>query len=263
MTLGLVIASQKGGVGKSTVALNLALTLAEIGYDTVLVDTDPQSAVNLNLGKGESQFQGLAQVIMGQVTVEETLLPTNHPRLRLLPKGRLAIHAVPAFELRLYHDRIPEKIIETPCLKDSIVIFDTPAGMGMITRAALRAGSHVLTPFRPDHLNLRSMNQLMETLAYIQAEENPNLQFLGFILNMFDKKRNAHQRVVTKLWCDIPLVLDTVLPHSELFEVAQDKKLPVVLMGPSPEARRFRQLAEEILERVGGREVSHEIRQLV
>jgi chromosome partitioning protein len=263
MSIRLVIASQKGGVGKSTLSMNLALALADCGYATVLVDTDPQSSINLHLGKGESQYIGLSQVAAGKAEVEEALVQTNHPNLRLLPKGRLSIGTIPGFEHQLYNHRIPEKVAQAECLKDAILLFDTPAGMGMITRAVLRAGTHVITPFRPDHLNLRSMNQIIETIVYLQDNENLDLQFLGFVLNMFDRTKPGHQRVVSQLWQDISLVFDTAIPYSDLFEEAQAESRPVFLQQKTPEARRFRQLADEILENIADREVNHEIRQLV
>lgn len=263
MTLKLVIASQKGGVGKSTVAMNLALAIADRGYDTVLIDTDPQSSINLHLGKGESQYTGLCQIAAGKVAIEDTLVSTNHPHLRLLPKGRMSVAAIPAFEQSMYVKRIPEKIAAADCVKGAILIFDTPAGMGMITRAVLRAGSHVITPFKPDHLNLRSMNQLIETLVHLQDKEQHDIQFLGFLLNMFERQKPAHQQVVAQLWQDISMVFDTVIPYADAFEIAQAESRPIYLQTHLPESRRFRQLADEILENVAGREDKHEIRQLV
>lgn len=263
MSVRLAITSQKGGVGKSTVALNLAFTFAQMGYLTVLVDTDPQSAVNLNLAKGESEFVGLAQLIKKPDALPSLLLSTNHPNLRLLPKGRMAAKAVPAFEWALYRDGVLEKLTNHPALADALVVFDTPAGMGMITRAVLRVASHALTPFRPDQLNLRSMNQLMETLDFIQNEENPDLQFLGFVLNMFVRERAEDLRVAADLWRDIPMVFDSVIPFSEQFVKAQEEGLPVAAKWSSAEARRFRQLAEECLQGMVAKGESHEIRQLV
>ncbi|CAM2011042.1 ParA family protein [Acanthopleuribacter pedis] len=263
MSVRLAITSQKGGVGKSTLALNLAFTFAQMGYPTVLVDTDPQSAVNLNLAKGESEYVGLAQLIKNPDALPSLLLSTNHPNLRLLPKGRMAAKAVPAFEWALYREGVLQKLANHEALGDGLVLFDTPAGMGMITRAVLRVATHALTPFRPDQLNLRSMNQLMETLDFIQNEENPNLQFLGFVLNMFLRERAEDLRVAADLWRDIPMVLDTVIPFSTRFAAAQEEGLPVSARGATAEARRFRQLAEECLQSMVTKGETHEIRQLV
>lgn len=263
MSVRLAITSQKGGVGKSTLALNLAFTFAQMGYPTVLVDTDPQSAVNLNLAKGESEFVGLAQLIKNPASLASVLLATNHPNLRLLPKGRMAAKAAPAFEWALYREGVLQKVVADPLLADALVIFDTPAGLGMIPRAVLRVATHALTPFRPDQLNLRSMNQLMETLDFIQTEENPQLQFLGFVLNMFVRERAADLRVAADLWRDIPMVLDCVIPFSEKFANSQEAGIPVAAYSDSIESRRFRQLADECLQNMVAKGETHEVRQLV
>jgi chromosome partitioning protein len=249
VSLRLIIASQKGGVGKTTMSMNLSVAFAESGYRTLLVDSDPQGAINLSLGKGSLEYPGIMEIISGKSDAQSVLVQTNLDKLQLLPKGRMAMKNVPVYERKLYQDDIITKILNELDTQFDIIIVDTPAGLGMITRAAMRAGSHVLVPFKVDTLNLRSINQILQVIDHVQKDENPKLQFLGLILTMFEKDVDSSFRVAGEVWRDFPMVLDTTIPRAEIFQQASEMGVPLAFIGSRrhPEASRFMALGEEII----------------
>lgn len=266
MKLRLVIASHKGGVGKSTISLNLAVALAKAGYRTALVDTDPQGALNLSLNKGNMEFAGLVEVLWQKEPLHKVLIKSKLPNLSLLTKGRLAMKSVPQYEKLVYSNSVLEPLAKALEENHDIVLFDTPAGMGMVTRAVLRVGSHVLVPFKVDTMNLRSINQVLQVLDMVQKEENPNLSYLGMVLNMFDKDKDSSFRIAGEVWQNFPMVLDTTIPNAEIFARASELGAPIAMIGKRehPEAKRFNALAQEVLNLVDPVEETYEeVRQLL
>lgn len=245
----LAIASQKGGVGKSTICLNLAVAFAESGQRVVVVDTDPQGALNLTLGKGSSEYPGLADLFSGDAQLDDVLVSTKLSGLTLLTKGRLNMVDVPLFEKEIYAGELFKQTIDTLNKDADLVMFDTPAGLGMITRAVFRLADHVLVPFKVDMLNLRSVHQVIQVIEAVQQQENPQLAFLGIVLNMFERENDDAFQVAGEIWRDFPAVLDTTIPHVDIFARANRAGVPVSFLGKSkhPEARRFAALAEELL----------------
>ncbi len=260
MNLKLVVASQKGGVGKTTVSMNLSVAFAELGLRTLLVDTDPQGAITLSLAKGSMEYPGLMELLSGRIKIKDALLKTNLNGLTLLPKGRLAMKNVPVYEKKLFQNQVLTKLFAAVDSHFDIIVIDTPAGLGMITRAAMKAGSHVLVPFKVDMLNLRSVNQILQVLDYVQTNENKELQFLGLLLTMFERETDTSYKVAGEVWKDFPLVLDTTIPRADIFHKASELGVPLSFMGSAkhPEARRFRALAEEILNLIKPEEDSEE-----
>ncbi|PIE01052.1 MAG: chromosome partitioning protein [Acidobacteria bacterium] len=260
VNLKLVVASQKGGVGKTTVSMNLSVAFAELGLRTLLVDTDPQGAITLSLAKGSMEYPGLMELLSGRIKIKDALLKTNLNGLTLLPKGRLAMKNVPVYEKKLFQNQVLTKLFAAVDSHFDIIVIDTPAGLGMITRAAMKAGSHVLVPFKVDMLNLRSVNQILQVLDYVQTNENKELQFLGLLLTMFERETDTSYKVAGEVWKDFPLVLDTTIPRADIFHKASELGVPLSFMGSAkhPEARRFRALAEEILNLIKPEEDSEE-----
>ncbi len=266
--LRLAIASQKGGVGKTTISLNLAVAFAQKGYRTVLVDTDPQGAINLALGKGNSEFPGVLELLSGKLALSAALIQTHLPNLKLLPKGRLAMSQVPSYERLLFSQDPKQQLTRGLAAEADIAIFDTAAGLGMMTRAILRLATHVMVPFKVDHLNLRSVHQVLQVIDAVRQAENPQLQFLGLLMNMFERDKEQAFRIAGEVWSDFPCVLDTTIPKSDVFAQCMEQGIPLALLSrkPHPEARRFTALAEEVLALARAEEDSREesgIRQLI
>ena len=159
MARRLVIASQKGGVGKTTVALNLAVALAERGRRTLLVDLDPQGAIGLSLAKGDTELAGLAELLAGVATPAEVIVATRLAGLSLLPRGRLDATDVDSFETEVARADSLEKAFSACDKAFDMLVVDTPSGLGRVTTAALACADFALLAFQTESLSLRSVGQ--------------------------------------------------------------------------------------------------------
>src|SRR5262245_12161047 len=143
MARRLAIASQKGGVGKTTVALNLAVALAEKGRRALLVDLDPQGGVGLSLAKGDTELAGLAELVMKRADPSQAVMRTQLSGLRLLPRGRLDPTDVATFEHEVGDPAQLEAALSRVDGGAEVVILDTPSGLGRVTSAALAVADFV------------------------------------------------------------------------------------------------------------------------
>ena len=173
MARRLVIASQKGGVGKTTVALNLAVALAERGQRTLLVDLDPQGAVGLSLAKGDTELAGLAELLTETAPVDEAVVATRLSGLSLLSRGRLDATDVPAFEEEVSRAGALDNALDDSETACDVTVLDTPSGLGRITLAALGAADFVLLAFQTESLALRSVGQALQVVEHVQGTAQP------------------------------------------------------------------------------------------
>ena len=252
MAKRIVIASQKGGVGKTTVALNLAVALSERGRRTLLVDLDPQGAIGLSLAVEDTEWAGLAERLMGRSSTEEVLFHTKLSNLAILPRGRLDPLDIIEYEKVMNAPGVLGDVLDEVDDRFDYMIIDTASGLGAITRAALNTGGMVLAPFQAEPLTMRSIGQLLRVIEHISEQENPELKLLGVLPNMVDLNAEASRDVMTQLWSDFGGVMDTVIPRAEVFNFANYRGLPIGFLGGPirPEARRFDLLAAEVESRV-------------
>lgn len=249
MTDRIVVASQKGGTGKTTVALNLALALAERGERTLLVDLDPQGGIGHSLARGDSVLTGIADVLMGVCRPEDAVLQTKLHTLNLLPRGRLDPVDVCEFEQALHRPGLLSELLQQLERDRSVVILDTPSGLGMPTRGALSASDFVLVPVQGEPLALRSITQMLRVIEHVRDTENHGLQLLGILPTMVEREKKTSLDVLVTAWRDLAAVLETTIPRADVFTDASALGLPLAYLGgrPSPEARRFELLASELL----------------
>jgi chromosome partitioning protein len=248
MAQRIAVVSQKGGVGKTTVSLNLALALAERRRRTLLVDLDPQGGLGHSLDKADDALAGLTDLLMGRATPAQAVLRTRLETLSLLPRGRISAVDIGELEDALRAPGVLAGALAKVEPGFDLVLLDTPSGLGRITRAALAAADFALLPVQGEPLAMRSIGQTLEVLEHVRATENPRLELLGILPTMVQKTAEASMGVLVELWSGFGGVLETTIPRAEIFATASQSGLPVgYLGGPiSPEVRRFELLATEI-----------------
>ncbi len=248
------IVSQKGGVGKTTISLNLGLALARAGHRTLITEFDAQGSLGLSLGLPDRARAGIAELLTGVETIEKVLIKTRDPQLSVLGVGRVDPATVSGFEDALARGGAIAALLSKLDTEFDIVIVDCPAGLGKVTTRALEASTHVLSPLQAEPLALRSVGQLLALVERIRTEKNPKLSLLGIVLSMFDREVAASLEVAETLWTKFPggMILDTVIPRDQTFLEASLRGAPLLLMSrrPPPLARIFDQLANEILVRL-------------
>ena len=264
MARRLVIASQKGGVGKTTVALNLSVALAERGRRVLLADLDPQGAIGLSLAKGDAELAGLAELIAGQAGPSDAVVATRLQGLSLLPRGRLDPTDVASFEEEVGREAALDGALARCEAGHDIVVLDTPSGLGRVTTAALAAADFALLAFQTESLALRSVTQVLRVLEHVQLMRNPRLRLVGILPTLVERERPGSHAVLSEIWNGFPATLETVVPRTEAFARASSLGIPVSFLASgagAPEARRFELLADELearMNRLDGKERVHE-----
>lgn len=249
MATRIVIASPKGGSGKTTLALNLALALAGRGRRTLLVDLDPQGGVGHSLARGDTTMPGLADLLMEAASATTAVLQTKQDGLALLPRGRLKASDAAAFEEALHTPGVLEGALAEVEGGFDVVLMDAPSGLGFATRAGLAVANWVLVPLQAEPLALRSIGQVLQVVEHVQQNENPGLKLLGVVPTMVNRRNEASMDVMLSVWTDFAGVFETTVPRSDVFLEASAQGVPVAFLAgaPSPEARRFDLLAEEVI----------------
>jgi chromosome partitioning protein len=244
----LSIVSSKGGAGKTTVALNLAVALAESGDNTLLIDVDPLGAIGFSLAQSDTEWRGLAECMMDKLAIDEVIMPTKLPTLSLLPRGRLDPIDAGIYENLLHSSTTLREVIASVEKRFRYIIIDTPSGLGMGTRAALSVSNFVLLPLQAESLALRSISQTLRVVMHVKENENPDLELLGILATMVQLKKDVSFNIMKTVWESLSGVLENYLPRADVFSVASEKGLPVAFLPGqySPEAVRFQLLVTEI-----------------
>jgi len=242
------VISSKGGTGKTTVALNLAVALAESGENTLLVDIDPLGAIGLSLAVNDTEWSGIAEYIIEKCAIEDAIIKTKLSSLSILPRGRLDPLDIVDYEEILNTTNIMQEILDKIRDKFRFIIIDTPSGLGAITRSALSVSTFALLPLQAEPLSLRSISQTLRVLKHVKEKENPDLQLLGILPTMVQLHQDSSFQVMKTISASLAGVMETYIPRADVFSIASEKGLPIAFLAGvyPPEALRFELLASEI-----------------
>jgi chromosome partitioning protein len=249
----ITVANQKGGVGKTTTAINLAAAVANKGFKTLLIDLDPQANSTMSYVDVRQVTRSMYDVLVSEEqSFRDVIVPTPVEHLSIAP-SRIALAKL---ESKLIGEldgpfRLKDKMQDVISEFDYVFI-DTPPTLGMITVNALVASTHVLVPIQSSYFALEGTDDLLETIEKIKARPNPNLQLLGVVITMHDKRttlaKDIHEQIGTVFG---DRLFNTVITKSIRLEESPAYKESIFTFAPkSSGAMEYYSLSEEILSRV-------------
>ncbi|MBQ9462987.1 MAG: ParA family protein [Bacteroidales bacterium] len=251
----IAIANQKGGVGKTTTAINLAASLAALEKQVLIIDADPQANTTsgLDCSPDDDRHRSLYELMEGTVTVDDVLVQTELSGLHLIPSH---INLV-GIEIEMINEPDRESVLKKAIapVKDryDYIIIDCSPSLGLITVNTLTAADSVIIPVQPEFFALEGLGKLLQTIRIVQNGLNPNLTIEGFVVTMFDGRTKVHQQVLAELREHFQdLVFRTVIQRNIRLSEAPSHGKPIILYEISCSgSSNYLNLASEVLERNG------------
>lgn len=249
----IAIANQKGGVGKTTTAINIATAIAATGWRTLLVDMDPQGNASTGLGvHSKDRDYSTYDLLMQEGSVAQCTQKTRIPNLDVMP----ATQDLSGAEVELVAetdriDRLKSALAEADGAYD-VCFIDCPPSLGLLTLNALSAADSLLVPLQCEFFALEGLSQLLQTVERVQQGINPSLKIIGVTLTMFDRRNRLTDQVAEDVReCLGGLVFDTVIPRNVRLSEAPSHGLPALIYDHScAGSRAYMSLARELLGRL-------------
>lgn len=248
----IAIANQKGGVGKTTTAINLSASLAAKGKKVLMIDTDPQGNATSGFGVDKNELENtIYELILGECSIQDCILRDVVPGVSVLPSNvNLA-----AAEIELIGVEKKEYILknEIDWVKDSydFIIIDCPPSLSMLTVNAMTTADTVLVPIQCEYYALEGLSQLIHTVNLVKERLNPELDMEGVVFTMFDSRTNLSNQVVENVKNNLQqTVYNTIIPRNIRLAEAPSYGMPIQMYdAKSAGAEAYRMLAEEVIKR--------------